>query len=540
MSDPLIETPLHERTTAAVLAKQAALRPDKMALIGADGSRLTYREIQERAQRISSGLTRLGVGRGEKILLLLDNHLDNVLTWFGAAAGAMISIPINSAFKGEMLAYVIHQSQASVLVIEGAWCDRLAAIADLVPGLTTVVVRGRPEVELPGRFRVIDLTDLDDPDPRPIEPPAVSDVVSILFTSGTEGRSKGVMCPHGHAFSMASYPPLTDPDEVLLVALPLFHAAGLWAGVYNALRCGGTAVVLGGFSASRFWSQVREHACTSTILMGGMIDFLTLEPPGPHDRDHTLRSAAVLPSPANAAAVTDRFGFRISSAYGLTEAGTVSIAEDGMAQAGSCGKPRSFIRIRLVDEDGQDVAPGEAGEILLRSTEPWSTMVGYDRMPAETVAVWQDLWLHTGDAARMDPVTGELFYIDRRKDSLRRRGENISSFEVERHILERADVAEVAVVAVASELTEDELKAVLVLRDECPFSPVEILRDLYRRMPYFMVPRYYEVVETLPRTPTHKVMKQQLRTQGITTATWDAHAAGFRILRNRLVEPSSS
>jgi crotonobetaine/carnitine-CoA ligase len=538
VSDPLTDTPLQERTTAAVLAKQVARRPDAIALVGADGAQMTYRDVGRRSYGIASGFRRLGVSRHEKVLLLLDNHLDNVLAWLGTTVGAMVSVPINSAFKGEMLAYVINESQASVIVIEGGWIERLTAIADQVPLLQTVVVRGEGGETLPQRLTVARLDDIYDRDPQPIEPPAVWDLASMLFTSGTEGRSKGVLCPHGHAFSMACYPPLEGPEEVLLVALPLFHAAGLWAGVYNALRCGATAVVLGRFSVAAFWEQVREYRCTSTILMGGMLDFLSLAERTRHDRDHGLRLAAVLPSPRDPTTATERFGFQISSAYGLTEAGAVVVTDPGHEVAGSCGTPRPFIQLRLVGDHDEDVAPGAVGEIVLRSDEPWSMMQGYHRLPEETVAVWRNLWLHTGDAAWMDPDTGNLFYVDRRKDSLRRRGENVSSFEVEQHILQRPEIVEAAVVAVASEHTEDELKAVLVLREGATFDANEMLRDLYHRMPYFMVPRYFEVVDSLPRTPTHKVMKHQLRAAGVTATTWDATAAGFRVTRHQLVEPT--
>jgi crotonobetaine/carnitine-CoA ligase len=536
--DPLTDTPLLERTTAAVLAKQVARRPDAIALVGADGTQMTYQDVGRRSQGIASGFRRLGVSRHEMVLLFLDNHLDNVLAWLGTTVGAMVSVPINSAFKGEMLAYVINESQASVIVIEGGWIERLTAIADQLPLLQTVVVRGGNGEMLPQRFTVARLDDIYDCDPQPLEPPAVWDLASMLFTSGTEGRSKGVLCPHGHAFSMACYPPLQSPDEVVLVALPLFHAAGLWAGVYNALRCGATAVVMGQFSVSTFWEQVRGYRCTTTILMGGMLDFLGLAEPTPRDRDHTLSLAAVLPAPRDPTTVTARFGFQISSAYGLTEAGTVVVTAPGHDVPGSCGTPRPFIELRLVGDHDEDVPPGTVGEIVLRSNEPWSMMLGYHQRAEATVAVWRNLWLHTGDAAWMDPDTGHLFYVDRRKDSLRRRGENVSSFEVEQHILERSEIVAAAVVAVAGEHTEDELKAVLVLREGASFDPNEMLRDLYHRMPYFMVPRYFEVVDSLPRTPTHKVMKHRLRTAGVTAATWDATAAGFRVTRHQLVEPT--
>jgi carnitine-CoA ligase len=220
--DPLTDTPLLERTTAAVLAKQVARRPDAIALVGADGTQVTYQGVGRRSDGIASRFRRLGVSRHEKVLLFLDNHLDNVLAWLGTTVGAMVSVPINSAFKGEMLAYVINESQASVIVIEGGWIERLTAIADQLPLLQTVVVRGGNGELLPQRFTVARLEDIYDRDPQLLEPPAVWDLASMLFTSGTEGRSKGVLCPHGHAFSMACYPPLQSPGEVLLVALPLY------------------------------------------------------------------------------------------------------------------------------------------------------------------------------------------------------------------------------------------------------------------------------------------------------------------------------
>lgn len=538
MTDPLIDTPVLERTTAAVLERQAKLRPEKVALIGEDGTTLTYAELQEQAFRVSTALTGLGVERQDQVLMMLDNHVNNVVAWLGVTCGAGIATPLNTAFKGEMLSYVIAHSGAKVLIIESAWADRLAALGDSAPDLTTVILHGAADgAALPERFQRVEFDELLKADSVRPEPPAVWDVASMIFTSGTEGRSKGVLCPHGHAFSMASYPPLVSPDEVVIVTLPLFHAAGLWAGVYNALRCGGTAVIHGGFSASKFWDQVRLYGATTTVLLGAMADFLWRQPPTPQDAQHTLTMAAVIPAPANAKELTARFGFAVGSAYGLTEAGTTCVTVPGEAEPLSCGTPRSFIDVRLVDENDVEVAVGEVGEIVMRSREPWSMMSGYHRMPAETAQAWRNLWLHTGDAARMTE-DGHFFYVDRRKDALRRRGENVSSFEVERYILERDDVAAVAVVGVPSEHTEDELKAVLVLAESATFDPVAMLRDLFERMPYFMVPRYLEVVEELPLTPTHKIMKQVLRKAGVTEGTWDSAAAGFKVTRDRLIEPT--
>lgn len=537
MTDPLLEIPILERTIPAMLDRQVATHPQRTALVDEDDRSLTYAELQQQARRVAGTLAGLGVGRHDPVLVMLDNHIDHVLLWLGAAEGAMIEVPINTAFKGDMLRHVIGQAEAAVLVIEAQYLDRLQSVHDDAPALKKVIVRGEGGVELPPRFERIDFDELLRGDPVRFEPPCVWDTAAMLFTSGTEGVSKGVLCPHGHALAMASYPPMDGPDEVALVALPLFHAAGLWAGVLNTIRCGGTAVMAGQFSATRFWDQVRRYRCTTTVLLGAMADFLWRQPPSADDRDHTLRLAVVIPAPPNAAALTERFGFEVTSGYGLTEAGTIMISPPGQTKPLGLGMPRPHIDVRLVDENDLEVKRGEVGEIVVRSNEPWSIMSGYHRMPAETARVTRNLWLHSGDAAYQDD-TGQLIFVDRRKDALRRRGENVSSFEVERHITDRDDVAAAAVVAVPSAHSEDDLKAFVVVAEGASFDPENILVDLVDRMPYFMVPRYYEAIDELPMTQTHKVQKQRLRELGNEQA-WDCEAAGLRVTRDGLSRAST-
>lgn len=537
MNDPLLEIPILERTIPAMLARQVAAQPQHAALVDATGRSLTYAELDQQSRRIAAALVELGIGRQGSVLVMLDNHIDHVLVWLGAALAALIEVPINTAFKGDMLGHVVRQAEASVIVTEAAYLERVHAIGDAAENVKTVVVRGEGARDLPPRYERIRLDDLLNGEPVGLDPPQVWDTAAMLFTSGTEGVSKGVLCPHGHAMAMASFPPMGGPDEVALVALPLFHAAGLWAGVLNTIRCGGTAVMAGQFSASRFWDQVRHHNCTATVLLGAMADFLWRQPPSDDDRDHSLRLAAVIPAPPNAEALTERFGFEVTSGYGLTEAGTVAISPAGQIKPLGLGVPRPHVQIRLVDEHDLDVGRGEVGEIVIRSNEPWSIMSGYHRMPEETARVTRNLWLHSGDAAYEDE-TGQFVFVDRRKDALRRRGENVSSFEVERHIIERDDVADAAVVAVASEHSEDDLKAFIVLSEGARFDPEAMLADLADRMPYFMVPRYYEVIDQLPRTQTHKVQKQLLRQRGNVNA-WDCEAVGLRVSRAGVVRAST-
>jgi crotonobetaine/carnitine-CoA ligase len=532
--DPFLSIPVLERTIPAVVDRQVAARPGHPALVDEEGRSMTYAELRHQARRVAGGLADLGVERQGSVLLMLDSTIDHVVVWLAAAGAAMIEVPINTAYKGDMLRHVIEQADASLLIIEAAYADRLHAIGDAAPALKRVVIRGSTAASLPARFEYIAFETLADGEPTAFDPPQVWDIAATLFTSGTEGVSKGVRCPHGHALAMATYPPLLSADEVMLVTLPLFHAAGLWAGVLNTLRVGGTAVMAGQFSASRFWDQVRRYGCTTSVLLGAMADFIWRQPPSPDDRNHTMRQAVVIPAPPNAPALLERFGFEVTSAYGLTEAGTTMVSAPGQTKPLGLGEPRPHIEVRLVDEHDIDVAPGQVGEIVMRSSEPWSIMHGYHGMAEETARATRNLWLHSGDAGYQDE-TGQYFFVDRRKDALRRRGENVSSFEVERHVVACDGVVAAAVVAVPSAHSEDDLKAFVVLAAGAEFRPEAMLADLVERMPYFMVPRYYEVIDDLPMTQTLKVQKHRLRHLGNDRA-WDCEAAGFRITRDGLKE----
>jgi crotonobetaine/carnitine-CoA ligase len=280
---------------------------------------------------------------------------------------------------------------------------------------------------------------------------------------------------------------------------------------------------------------VRPYGCTQTLLIGAMIEFLWRQPPSPGDRDHPLRNVTVIPAMPYIDEFAERFGLNVTSSYGSSELGTVSLTDPGEARPFLAGRPRSFIEMKIVDDDDVEVPRGVTGEIVVRSREPWAMFRGYHRNPEATVHAWRNQWVHTGDAAYQDE-NGRFIFVDRKKDALRRRGENVSSMEVEKYLLAREDVAEAAIVAVPSEHLEDDIKAVLVLAEGARFEPEAILRDLVERLPYFMVPRYYEAVDVLPRTQTHKIQKAELRKFGVTTTTWDCEANGFVVSRSGLKE----
>jgi crotonobetaine/carnitine-CoA ligase len=365
---------------------------------------------------------------------------------------------------------------------------------------------------------------------------AVSDIAAIMYTSGTTGRSKGVLLPYGHLHLnphvYIEQLGLTA-DDVIYICLPLFHANGLLLGIYAALILGCRAVLAPGFSASRWASDVRTSGATVTNLLGVMTDFVLAQPPHPDDRTSALRAVIAVPfSPEQAEAFRDRFGAEIGSLYGSTELNCPIYRPPGTrAQGGSCGRVVSaWFEARLADpETDLEVPEGEPGELLVRPLVPWTTMAGYHGQPEATLAAWRNLWFHTGDLMRRDGH-GNYVYLDRLKDCIRRRGENVSAAEVEAVLARHPAVAQVAVVGIPSpfDAHEQEVKACIVAAAEGRQDPEEISAYCRERMPGFAVPRFIEFYATLPTTPTGKVAKAELRTHGVRKETWVSPDANGR------------
>jgi crotonobetaine/carnitine-CoA ligase len=526
------DTPLERRNIRAVLEAALACGADQPALRG-PGQTLTYAEVWTEGLKLGLGLGELGVERQQPVLLMLDNHPDNVLCWAGVSLTGLVEVSINTAYKGDMLAHIIRDSGARVLIADATYVERLANVAKDVPALATVVVRGATEAALasagavPWLWLDFDALRAETPaEPAELQP---WDLASISYTSGTTGRSKGVLCPHAHAFGHGTIEGLgrTRPGETRFIVLPQFHIAGRWGGVLSAFASRGTAYIAPAFHASTFWDEAKAAGARSSQLVGTMAEFLMRCPPGPGDRDHGVREIGVIPLPKNLAAFEDRFGVKVRTAYGSTELGSVVDSAD--PAPGSVGRARDGYEIRIVDEHDLEVPAGVVGELVARPTMPWTSSLGYHNHPEKTVEAWRNGWLHSGDALKKDE-DGNFFFVDRVDDSLRRRGENISSSEVEYLINAHPHVQESAVVGVSSEFLEDELKAVIILRASGSITELQLLTELAETMPYFMVPRYVHFVEDLPRTPTAKVQKGQLRATG-TAGAWDREAAGFKLKR---------
>jgi len=372
--------------------------------------------------------------------------------------------------------------------------------------------------------------------PGTFEAPGVywSDPFAILYTSGTTGPSKGSLMPHNYAFFMGDIiircGEYSEAD-CLYNALPLFHGNAQLLSTMPALMSGARMVLAERFSASGFWPEVKRYGCTEFNYIGGILPILLKAPPQPDDADNPLRLLFGGGCPPDLFdEVERRFGLTILEGYGMSEIGLPLLNSLKSRKRGTIGKPAFGCQVKLVDDHMMEVGPGRVGEILIRPEEPYTMLLEYHKMPEKTLEAWGNLWFHTGDYAKRDEE-GYYYFVDRKKDALRRRGENISSYEVERIVNSHPAVLESAAVAVKDEMGEDEVLVCVAAKPGASPEPTELFEHCRGKMAYFMVPRYIRVLTELPKTPTQKVQKAELRAQGITADTWDRVAAGYEVGR---------
>lgn len=485
---------------------------------------LTYRDVDTEANRVAQGLVRLGVGKGDHVAVMLPNCPELVSVVFALARLGAVAVPVNTAHRGELLRHVLVSSDSTTVVIDAEYVDRLPL--DRLPGVTRIVVRGGDGPADSVTFS--SLRGLDSTEPR--AGVLFSDLQAIMYTSGTTGPSKGAMVSHSLALTCA-YDSLNFLDrwgKTTYCPLPLFHAAGLWDGVLSALLSGGSIAVVERFSASRFWDDVRYFGAQVAMSVFSMIPILMSAPPSPRDLDHPLEmfymGKSALDEP-----LRNRFGVRSVETYTSTEAGIATGSPYGQWRLGSCGTVHSErFEAAVVDEQDRSLGAGEAGELVLRPKQPYVITTGYYGTPEATAEVFRNLWFHTGDRVWQDE-DGYFFFLDRMKDSIRRRGENISAFDLECEVNLHPAVLESAAFGVPSELEDEDVKLAVVLRPGASLSAEELVEFCTERLPKFMVPRYVEFMAALPRTPTDKVAKYKLRERGdhgLTDETWDGEAVG--------------
>jgi carnitine-CoA ligase len=515
-----------ERVLPFVLEDKARRHGDELLVTG--DAELSYRQAADLAARLAGGLAARGVGPGDRVLTMLPNTLHAVVSFLGIAWHGAVGVPVNTAYRGDILRYILTDADASLLIIHTDFLETFLQVAPEVPSLRTVVVCG-DDVPTPEGFTVSSWAELLDAEPTARAELHPGDLQAIMYTSGTTGPSKGVMVPYHLAYQYA------NPNgshfqldgDVVLVTLPLFHIGGQWQGIYAAMLADGCAVLRKKFSVSNFWADVDQFGVTSTTLLGVMAEFLWKQPERPDDATHSLARVTMAPALRDGDAFAKRFGCRVGTGWGLTEVGAVTLppAQDEPPQETHlCGKVRAeMYEIVLVDEHDRPVPVGTPGQALVRPVEPYALMLGYWRKPEATVAAWRNLWFHTGDVLVQNP-DGSFVYLDRIKDSIRRRGENISSLEVEQGVLAHPDVNEVAAFGVQTDHAEDEVMVVVSLLPDRFLTAEDLHAWLEPRMPAFMVPRYIEITGDLPKTPTSKIKKDVLRKDGVQPTTWDHQA----------------
>jgi crotonobetaine/carnitine-CoA ligase len=512
-----------ERTLPTMLLRQAKRIPDK-PLVSAGDVALTYAQACDMAARAAAALQSAGIGPGERVALICSNRMEFIEIFLGCAWLGAVLVPINVASRGPQLQHILSNSGARLLIIEDAYADNLSMLNASALAVEAIwSIDGGTSARL-GTVQAIAMPRRDSGIlPAPVQP---SDLGLILYTSGTTGPSKGVCCPHAQYFWWAANTAALlelRTDDVLCTTLPLFHTNALNT-FYQAILIGGSVRFEKRFSASGFYSALSQHRATVTYLLGAMVPILLSRPVLAEERQHTARVALAPGVPQQFHAdFTQRTGIRLIDGWGSTETNFVLGATVDRQRPGTMGPVFTGFQAHVVDEQDNEIADGSPGELVVRADDPFAFATGYFGAHDKTVEAWRNLWFHTGDRVIRE-ADGYFRFIDRLKDAIRRRGENISSFEVEQVLLSHPCVANAAAFPVRSQLAEDEVMAAIILRPGQTLTAPELIEFCKPRLPYFAVPRYLEFMQELPTTENGKVQKYKLRERGVTAAAWDRQA----------------
>jgi crotonobetaine/carnitine-CoA ligase len=520
------------RTLGAILEDKARKNVEK-PLVYFEDRAVSYEELNEGANKVAQAFLNMGIGKGSKVCMILPNCIDFLHILCGLSKLGVVTVPLNTAHKGIILQYMINHSDATIIVADKRYLDSIKFIENELTNVTTLIAH--PDKEGIPKFR-FDTYSYQGLLANQAQLPAVdiklSDPFVMIFTSGTTGPSKAVMWPHNQVIWMAEQwakGMRVTPNDVYYSWTPLFHIIGLdW--FTTALLADAAIAIVERFSLHRFWDDIRKYKATITALLPMAMELLYRQPEKEDDAANSLRAIQAGPIPKRIhRAFEKRFGVVLVNDYGLTEFDPIALSDYDDTRVGSCGKGQEDVEVKIFDEDDNEVPSNVVGELVARPLlKPYIMMTGYYKMPEKTVEAWRNLWFHTGDLAYKDE-DGFIYFVDRKKEAIRRRGENVSSMELEHIIGTHPSVAECAVVAVPAELGEDDIKAVIRVREGALLSPEELLQFCEDRMAFFMVPRYVEFVEEFPRTETLRIKKDGLK--GITDRTWDREKAGYKLKR---------
>jgi crotonobetaine/carnitine-CoA ligase len=522
-----------------ILRQRASEDGERTFLRVAGGGSSTFAQSYEAACSIANGLIALGVEPAECVVIMAHNALDSVHSWLGINLAGATEVAINTGYRGSSLEHVLQNAQARLMFVTPDLIERVLEVRAQLTHLETLIVYGADDAPIPANlpWKVVRFSWVaSHPPTAPARRVSRDHIASVVYTSGTTGPAKGVMMPHGQVALFARLgvegAALTS-DDVWYCFIPLYHVAGKHIAILGSMMAGGQVVLDTQFTAEKFLDVVRGHGITIALIHGPLVEMVYKQPARPNDADNTLTRVIASPFPGKIALDFEkRFGVRGIETWGMTEV-TVPIWQplDEPMRVGACGKLRSeYFELRIVDPDTDEEMPaGATGEFALRPRLPFIMMQGYLRMPEATLSAWRNLWFHTGDLGYIDP-TGYVYFVDRAKERIRRRAENISSYDIEAAALQHDAIAECAAVGVPSEFEgDDDIKLYVVRARGLALEAEDVIRYLVTRLPHFMVPRYIEFIDAIPRTPTGKLQKVGLKTRGITAQTWDRKSAGVSV-----------
>jgi carnitine-CoA ligase len=545
---------LSNETVTHLLRDRAATRPDVPFLWTEDGW-LSYAETVEASDRLAAGLRAAGVGFGDRVAVVLPNERAAVLAVYACARLGAIQVPLNTFLRGEFLRHQLADCQACLVVTDAAGLEQIRAMADVLPDLRAVVLVGERDSRSIGRaqdstFTLLTYDELvaaAEPGEFPEFPEVTgTDLFSILYTSGTSGLPKGCLISHRYAVNVGRT--LCEagrfaPGDRVFTASPLFHTSGQIFAMISALYQGGSIAFEREFHASTFIARAGELEATAVFGVGAVAAMFLAQPERETDRTHKIQRGIFNGLPEDKQlAIEERFGFQlIGEMFGHTEFVPMTASRaDGPRRRGSGGFPVPDVEVRVVDEDDQPLPAGRVGEIVARPRRAGIMFNGYWNNPRATLETWRNLWHHTGDYGRFDE-DGFIYFVDKKKEAIRRRGEFVTARELEAAIVKHPDIAAVAVHALPSDLTEEEIKAWIVTEDGAALTPEKVFSFFRDQLPYFAIPRYVEIVDSLPMNQSARVMKHELKARPNTADTWDLEALGLVVDRkDRRASASSS
>ncbi|MCY1482856.1 Long-chain-fatty-acid--CoA ligase [compost metagenome] len=526
-------------TVIAALDRAVARHPDRV-LLDFSGNLYTYAEVDSLSTRMAHALATLGVQPGETVLTMLDNNIDAVVCWLAINKLRAVSVPINTALKGEFLRHQIADTRTHLVICEADYLPRILPLAEQLSEVSQILYRGELAEPTECRIPIAALDEFRGEDDTPFtSKPEPSDLACLIYTSGTTGPSKGCMISYNFMCNLARLQLRAGPadeNDVTITPLPLFHMNALCVSIIASILVGARAAILPRFSVSNFWQEVERSGATIASILGGMGGLLAQAPDNDamrrcYGQIHTARGNPYTEETKKI--WRERFGTKLvgGNGYGLTEACVVtSLAAGEYAAPGSSGKRIPDFDVRIVDDNDQELPANTPGEIVVRPLRPDIMFQGYWNRPADTLKLMRNMWFHTGDIGKFDD-DGFFYFVDRKKDYLRRRGENISSFEMEAAFAVHPDLAEVAVHAVPSDKGEDDVKVTAVLHQEARLTPEELFHWATDSVPYYALPRYIEFRRSLPKNPQGRVLKYQLRDEGKTADTWDLEDTDIKVAK---------